>query len=173
MSIILHHSWSWIHLDPNFLASNAKPMANNGARDHVLTVTRLSQWDLILIQYISHLRLPHVKIGQRCIQWYAHSRRSNMLRTQARTEARILRFWYIVRLPRNITKEYMIYVKHGLLLVWGEETLSLPDGALSMFLACLGFDTVLRFCYSLVRFFYSSATGNRFFMVLMVRHIRY
>ena len=55
--------------DPvNFSGTNVKPMANNGARDHVLTAARLSQGVLILIQYISHLRLPHVKIWHRYIQ---------------------------------------------------------------------------------------------------------
>ena len=55
--------------DPvNFPGSNVKPMANNGARDHVTTATRLSWGVLILIQYISRLRLSHVKIWQRYIQ---------------------------------------------------------------------------------------------------------
>ena len=57
----------------------------------------------------------------------------------------------------------MVDVTHGLLLVWGEERLSLLHGALSIFPAWLGFDTVLRFCYSLVRLFDSQATGNRFY----------
>ena len=52
--------------DPaNFSGSNVKPMANNGARDHVSTATGRSQVVLILIQYISHLRLPVAKIWQR------------------------------------------------------------------------------------------------------------
>ena len=69
----------------------------------------------------------------------------------------------MVGLRRNITKECMVDVTHGLLLVWGEERLSLLHGALSIFPAWLGFDTVLRFCYSLVRLFDSSATENRFY----------
>ena len=52
----------------NFPGSSVNPMANSGARDHVLTAARLSQEVVILIQYISHLRLPHAKIWQRYIQ---------------------------------------------------------------------------------------------------------
>ena len=55
--------------DPvNFPRSNVTPMANNGARDQVPTAARLSEGVLILIQYISHLRVPHVKIWQYYIQ---------------------------------------------------------------------------------------------------------
>ena len=55
--------------DPvNFLGANVKPMANNGARDHVPTAARLSQGVLILKHYISHLRLPHAKIWRIYVQ---------------------------------------------------------------------------------------------------------
>ena len=52
----------------NFPGSSVNPMASSGARGHVLTAVRLSQGAVILIQYISHLRLPHAKIWQRYIQ---------------------------------------------------------------------------------------------------------
>ena len=64
---------------------------------------------------------------------------------------------------RNITKEYLIDVKYGLLLVCGEKWISLLDGALSIFPAWLGVDTVLKFCYSFVGLFASSATGDSFY----------
>ena len=65
-------------------------------------------------------------------------------------------------LPRNITKE-CINVKHGLLLVWGEERLGLRDDVLSTLTAWSGFDTVE---------YDSSAMGN-LFMVTRIRHIRH
>ena len=74
----------------NFPGSNVKPVVNNGANDHMPTVARRSQWVLILIRYISRLRLSHVKICQRYIQYYAHSKRSRMLHTHARTQITIV-----------------------------------------------------------------------------------
>ena len=65
-------------------------------------------------------------------------------------------------LPRNITKE-CINVKHGLLLVWGEERIGLRDDVLSTLTAWSGFDTVE---------YDSSAMGNPF-MVRRTRHIRH
>ena len=67
----------------------------------------------------------------------------------------------------------MIDVNHGLLLVWGEEPIRLLDGALSIFPAWLGFDTVLRFSYSLVSFVFIYRQRGIVFMVVMVRHLRY
>ena len=65
---------------------------------------------------------------------------------------RFLLPFLIVGLPQNITKEGMIDVRHGLLLVCGEERINLLDGALSIFPVWSGLDTVLKFCYSLVSF---------------------
>ena len=76
-----------------FDPANFKPMADNGTGcalgsgkcwDHMLTAAPPSQRLLILIQYISHLGLPHAKIWQRYIQQYAYGKRSKMLRTHAR-----------------------------------------------------------------------------------------
>ena len=51
-----------------FSSCNVKSMANNGERDNVLKAACRSQGVLILIQHVSHPRLPHVKIWQRYIQ---------------------------------------------------------------------------------------------------------
>ena len=58
-------------------------------------------------------------------------------------------------LPRNITKECM-NVKHGLLLVWGEERIGLLEDVLSILPAWSDFDTMK---------YDSSVTGNLFMVI--------
>ena len=65
-------------------------------------------------------------------------------------------------LPRNITKE-CINVKHGLLLVWGEERIGMQDDVLGTLTPWSGFGTVE---------YDSSAVGN-LFMGTRIRHIPY
>ena len=55
----------------------------------------------------------------------------------------------------------MINIKHGLLLVWGDEWIVLLDDVLRILTAWSGFDTVE----------YDSSTTGNLFMVVRVRHI--
>ena len=65
-------------------------------------------------------------------------------------------------LPRNVTKEF-INVKHGLLLVLGEERIGQRGDVLSTLSAWSGFDTVE----------YDSSAMRNIFMVTGIRHMQH